>query len=148
MAVDTKAWQSMIDSAKNGNLSVKFNDSVSVNAEEFVYIERDCQAMKDEIQALQRIATGISKREVWGLGESSDWIKSAPILVARLRAKAQGAADGNDVHSILQQHYDVIDKIQELHRTIAQKYTEADSAFSSKYNELMASLPQGFQGQK
>lgn len=143
-----RPMQGLIDAAKNGELSVSFNDDVYVNAEEFVKIERDCEAMKAEIERYQRIAQDISEREVWGLGEQSDWIKSAPILVSRFRTKAKGDENGNDVHTILQKHWDIIDGIQELHRQIAIRYQQSDQTFAAKYNELMASLPEGFQGAK
>lgn len=138
--------QGLIDAAKNGQLAVSFSDELYVNAEEFVYIERDCQAMKDQIKEYQRIAVNISNREVWGLGDRSDWIQCAPVLVGRFRAKAKGG--GNDVHSILQKHWDIIDGIQQLHREIANRYQQSDAEFAAKYDELMASVPQGFQGKK
>ncbi|MEU8894246.1 hypothetical protein AB0C65_00170 [Nocardia sp. NPDC048505] len=141
-----KKMQSYIDAAQNGQLSMKFNSGdVSVNAEEFVYIDRDCQAMKDKIRELQRIAQSIAKRDVWGLGDRSDWLLTAPMLVGRFRSKADGAKDGNDVNAILQKHFDIIEGIQELHKQIALRYVEADTTFAARYNELMASLPQGFQ---
>lgn len=136
----------LIDAAKNGQLSVSFNDNLYINAEEFVYIERDCEAMKGQIQEYQAIAQGIANREVWGLGEKSDWIQSAPILVDRFRTKARGDSGGNDVHTILQKHYDIVDGIQQLHREIANRYQQSDSEFASKYTELMASMSHGFQG--
>ena len=82
------------------------------------------------------------------MGEHSDWILSAPILVNRFRSKAKGSEDGNDVFAILQQHWNVIDSIQQLHKEIAQRYQQADTAFAARYSELMSTLPQGFQGQK
>lgn len=143
-----RPMQDLIDAASDGQLSVKLNNNVYVNAEEFVYIERDCQEMKDRIKEYQRTATNISERDIWGLGEKSDWIKSAPILVGRFRTKAKGSDDGNDVYAILQRHWDIIDSIQELHRKIAERYQQTDSEFASKYTELMASLPPGFQETK
>lgn len=141
-----RPMQGLIDAAKDGQLSVSFSDDLYVNVEEFVCIERDCQAMKDQIQEYQRVATSISDREVWGLGDRSDWIQSAPVLVSRFRSKAKGG--GNDVHSILQKHWDIIDGIQQLHREIANRYQQSDAEFAAKYNESMASVPQGFQGKK
>ncbi|WP_216914409.1 hypothetical protein [Nocardia noduli] len=143
-----KPMQALIDTAKSGQLSMSFSNNVFVNADEFVYIDRDCQAMKDEIRQLQRMAEVISERETWGLGEGAAWIRSAKILVGTFRSKAKGSADGNDVHAILQQHWEIIDSIQQLHKEIAQRYQQADTDFAARYNELMATLPQGFQGQK
>ncbi len=145
---DENPMKSLIDAAKNGQLSVSFNDDLYVNAEEFVYIERDCQAMKDQIKEYQRTAETIANREVWGLGDRSDWILSGPTLVGRFRTKAKGDAGGNDVYTILQKHWDIIDGIQQTHREIALRYQQSDAEFAAKYNELMASVPQGFQGKK
>ncbi|MFC4123590.1 hypothetical protein [Nocardia rhizosphaerae] len=140
--------QGLIESAKNGQLSVSFNDNVYVNVEEFVLIERDCEAMKDQIKLYQGLARDISNREVWGLGDRSDWIISTPDLVGKFRSKAQGDPGGNDVHSILQKHWEIVDGIQQLHREIANRYQQADAEFAAKYTELMASVPQGFQGKQ
>ncbi|WP_109528977.1 MULTISPECIES: hypothetical protein [Nocardia] len=143
-----KPMQALIDNARSGQLSMSFNDNIYVNAEEFVYIDRDCEAMKTKIQQLQAVAEGISGRETWGLGESAEWIRSAKILVGTFRTKAKGADNGNDVFAILEQHYAIIDSIQQLHKEIAQRYLQADTDFAARYNELMATLPQGFQGKK
>ncbi|MGY0503335.1 hypothetical protein ACWZHB_33020 [Nocardia sp. FBN12] len=143
-----KPMQGLIDAAKNGQLTVSFSDDLYVNVEEFVYIERDCQAMKDQIKMYQGVAQDISNREVWGLGEQSDWIKSTSLLVGRFRAKAKGDAGGNDVYAILQKHWDIIDGIQQLHREVANRYQQSDTEFAAKYTELMESAPHGFQARK
>ncbi|WP_280381548.1 hypothetical protein [Nocardia wallacei] len=136
---------SLVKDAESGNLTVSFSDKVVVNADEFVYIERDCQAFKDEIQQLQRIAQTISRREHWGLGETTDGLKSAATVVGWFRGKAQivdpAKDSANNVWDILQQHYDIVDEIQTLHRTIAQNYMSTDQEFAARYNELMANTP-------
>ncbi|MEV4239063.1 hypothetical protein AB0J47_28230 [Nocardia sp. NPDC049737] len=133
-----------IKDAQDGKLTVSFSDDVRVNADEFVYIERDCEAFKEEIRDLQRIAQSISDREHWGLGETTDGMTSAATLVARFRGKAKivnPATDtDNNVYDILQQHYQIVDDIQNLHRTIAQKYVEQDQEFAARYNELKANV--------
>ncbi|WP_327099238.1 hypothetical protein OIE68_10810 [Nocardia vinacea] len=133
-----------IKDAQDGKLTVSFSNEVRVNADEFVYIERDCQAFKDEIQALQTIAHRISDRKNWGLGEATDGMTSASTLVARFRGKAKivnPATDSdNNVFDILQQHYQIVDDIQNLHRAIAQKYVEQDQEFAARYNELKANV--------
>ncbi|WP_433755521.1 hypothetical protein [Nocardia sp. CA-135398] len=135
---------SVIKDAQEGNLTVSFSNEVRVNAAEFVYIERDCEAFKEEIKNLQRIAQNISRREHWGLGETTDGMTSAATLVARFRGKAKivnTATDtDNNVYDILQQHYQIVDDIQNLHRTIAQKYMEQDEKFAAHYNELTANV--------
>ncbi|MEV4127779.1 hypothetical protein [Nocardia sp. NPDC049707] len=133
---------SAIKDAQDGKLTVSFSNEVRVNADEFVYIERDCEAFKEEIRDLQRIAEKISHRENWGLGETTDGMSSANTLVARFRGKAKivdPAKDSdNNVFDILAQHYQIVDEIQNLHRTIAQKYVEQDQEFAARYNELKA----------
>ncbi|MEV2224538.1 hypothetical protein AB0E01_32330 [Nocardia vinacea] len=133
---------SAIKDAQDGKLTVSFSNEVRVNAAEFVYIERDCQAFKDEIGRLQQIAQGISHREHWGLGETTEGMTSAATLVTRFRGKAKivdPATDSdNNVFDILQQHYQIVDDIQNLHHAIAQKYVEQDEKFAAAYNELKA----------
>ncbi|OXR39635.1 hypothetical protein B7C42_08298 [Nocardia cerradoensis] len=136
---------SSLTDANNGKLTVGFSDNIRVNADEFVYIERDCQAFKEEIQDLQQMAQTISRREHWGLGETTEGLESAKILVGWFRGKAKivdATRDtSNNVYDILQQHYDIVDQIQQLHRTIAQKYVETDQEFAAEYNALMANTP-------
>lgn len=144
-----RPFQSQIDAANEGQLSMSFSGDVRLNAEEFVYLDRDCQAMKDKIRELQEITDRIADREVWGLGEApTSWIKSGKVLVKRFRDKANGDESGNSAHAILERHYVIVDGIQELHRVIAQRYLDTDSEFASRYNEVMASAPQGFQGKQ
>ncbi|MEU4312872.1 hypothetical protein [Nocardia sp. NPDC024068] len=135
----------LLTEAREGRLSVNLGsgspDSVRVNAEEFVYMERDCEGFKLLIRALQRLARDIYNRERWDLGEGAGNLPSAQTLVGRFRTKAQNAGDGNDVHAILEQHYVIVEDIQELHRVIAQRYMETDEAFAGRYNELMAGAP-------
>lgn len=137
--------EDLLTEAREGRLSVNLGagspDAVRVNAEEFVYMERDCEGFKLLIQALQRMARNIFEREQWDLGETSDGLSSAAVLVNRFRTKAQNAEDGNDVHAILEQHYRIVEDIQELHRVIAQQYMETDETFAARYNELMAGAP-------
>ncbi|WP_280482409.1 hypothetical protein [Nocardia cyriacigeorgica] len=149
MTQDNKRpMQDIIDAAKDGQMTVSFNDNIRVNAEEFVYIERDCIAMKDKIRELQTIAKNISGRGKWGLGEGVDWIKTGSSLVTTFRGKAQGDLTDNNVHDILERHYQIVDSIQELHRTIAERYQQTDSSFAAEYNQAQASIPHGLQGKK
>lgn len=138
--------EGLLTAAREGQLSVNLGagastDSVRMNAEEFVYIERDCEGFKLLIQELQITAEEIWKRERWDIGEGSDDLHSAKTLVNRFRHKAKGSGDGNDVFAILEQHYQIVVDIQELHRAIAQRYMATDDAFAARYNELMASAP-------
>lgn len=137
--------EDLLIEAREGRLLVNLGtgsaDAVRVNAEEFVYMERDCEGFKLLIRELQSIAQDIFKRERWDLGETSEGLSSAAVLVSRFRSKAQNAEDGNDIHAILEQHYRIVEDIQELHRVIAHRYMETDEAFAGRYNELMAGAP-------
>ena len=119
-------------------------NEVRVNADEFVYIEHDRKAFEKEIRDLQQIAVAISDRKHWGLGETTDGMTSAATLLARFRGKAKivnpATDSANNVFDILQQHYEIVDDIQTLHRTIAQKYIEQDQEFAARYNELTVNV--------
>lgn len=149
MADDSKPTQSgplasLITQAQNGNLSVNFSPDVVVNADEFVYIERDCKAFKEEIRALQRIAQAISQLPNWGLGESTDGLTSAKTLISRFRSKAKSAGlstDSDDnIFDILDTHYKIIDDLETLHHTIAQQFCQQDEKFAAEYKRLNANL--------
>ena len=143
MAGETPS-SSLIEQARSGDLTVSFSNRVVVDADEFVYIERDCQAFKDRIRTLQTIAQRLADRENWGLGESNPRLKSAQTVVGSYRAKAGSSAGelfDTNVYDILQQHYQIVDDIQILHRTIAQKYRDQDAAFAAEYDRLSANLP-------
>ncbi|WP_084525179.1 hypothetical protein [Nocardia vaccinii] len=147
MADDSKPTgplASLITEAQNGSLSVKFSPDVMVNADEFVYIERDCKAFKDEIVVLQGLAEAIARLPHWGLGESTDGLTSANTLVSRFRSKAKSvglSTDSNDnLYDILDQHYKIIDDLQTLHHTIAQQYCQQDEKFAAEYKRLNANL--------
>ncbi|AVH20637.1 hypothetical protein [Nocardia cyriacigeorgica] len=143
-----RPMQDIIDAAKDGQVSLSFNESIRVNAEEFVYIERDCEAMKNKIRDLQTLAKDISGRQKWGLGEGVEWIKTGGTLVSWFRGKAEGDPSGNTVYAILERHYQIVDSIQELHRAIAERYQQTDSSFAAEYNQAQASIPHGLQGKK
>ncbi|NEW50978.1 hypothetical protein GV794_08645 [Nocardia cyriacigeorgica] len=129
----------MITDAAEGRLSVQLNGDIRVNAEEFVYIDRDCTAFKDLIRELQTIAEEVSNQEKWGLGEDQEKLTSAQLLIARFREKAKGS--DNSVHTVLEEHYKVVDEIQQLHKAIAQRYIDTDETFAARYNQLTAELP-------
>ncbi|TLG12207.1 hypothetical protein FEK35_11935 [Nocardia cyriacigeorgica] len=141
MSVDTPqpSLAGLITDASEGRLSVQLNGDVRANAEEFVYIERDCEAFKTLIRDLQAIALEISDQEKWGLGEDQDPLSSASILVSRFREKAKGS--DNSIYSILEEHYKIVDEIQQLHKAIAQRYIDTDETFAARYNQLTAELP-------
>ncbi|MFE6925084.1 hypothetical protein ACFVAV_28970 [Nocardia sp. NPDC057663] len=137
--------ENLVQEAKNGGLSVSFSTDVRVNADEFVYMERDCEAFLDEINNLQRQARGIANREKWGLGETTEGLTSASTVVGWFRGKAGkvGAStdSDNNLEDILQQHYNIVADIRDLHREIAKRYMATDEEFAARYNELSANVP-------
>lgn len=141
---DSTPLDGLIEQAKSGGLSVSFSDQVVVNADEFVYIERDCEAFKEKIRELQQLAQKIADREYWGLGEDKDGLKSAKTLVDSFRKKAGGGSGSfqTNVKDVLEEHYKIVDDIQILHRVIAQKYRDQDAAFAAEYDRLMADMPE------
>ncbi len=108
-------------------------------------MERDCEAFLDEIEGLQRRAQAIAKREKWGLGEQTGGLTSATTVVDRFRSKAgtsgRASDSDNNLHSILQQHLDIVVDIRDLHREIAKRYMATDEEFAARYNELSANVP-------
>ncbi|MBF6481088.1 hypothetical protein IU408_23495, partial [Nocardia cyriacigeorgica] len=44
-------------------------------------------------------------------------------------------------YSILEEHYKIVDEIQQLHKAIAQRYIDTDETFAARYNQLVAELP-------
>lgn len=135
---------SLITQVQGGNLSVSFSADVVVNADEFAYIERDCEAFKSEIRKLQNITNLIIQLPNWGLGESTPGLTSANTVVSRFRSKAQKANlpydSDNNIHDILDQHYKIIDDLQTLHHAIAQQYCQKDEEFAAEYNKLKANM--------
>ncbi|RMI35074.1 hypothetical protein [Nocardia stercoris] len=135
----------LIQEARNGSLTVSFGSDLTVNADEFAYIERDCQAFMDQIRSMQQIAKRISDQTYWGLGEKTDGLDSAKAVVSWFRGKAAIADPtrdtANNVWDILEQHYQIIKDIRDLHHTIAQKYVESDAEFAAEYNRIKANMP-------
>ena len=78
----------LITEAQEGRLAVNFSADVRLNAEEFFYIDRDCNAFKEFIQGIQQTAKDISEQKHWGLGEDQDILPSAKVMVDWFRSKA------------------------------------------------------------
>ncbi|MQY20442.1 hypothetical protein [Nocardia macrotermitis] len=135
---------SLITAAQNGQLSVSYSTDVTVNADEFALIERDCVAMKAELRKLQVQAQSISDQSNWGLGENEDRLISAKTLVPRLRSKAakvNSSDSDNNLFDIFQKHYRIVDDYQNLHKEIAQQYCAQDEQFAAEYRKLLANAP-------
>lgn len=135
----------LISEAQDGRLTVNYNADVRLNAEEFAYIDRDCKAFKQLITTMQQTAQDISDQEHWGLGEDQDILPSAKVMVDWFRSKAAQVdtekGSDNNVYDILEEHYRIVDDIQTLHHTIAQKLIDTDQEFAAHYNEISANPP-------
>ncbi|WP_433662994.1 hypothetical protein ACQPW1_13145 [Nocardia sp. CA-128927] len=126
----------ILTEAREGRLGIE------MKAEDFVYIDRDCQYFKEAIREIQRSADAIYRQDRWGLGETEDKMVSAQTLVDRFRKKANQAADGNSVWQIMEEHYRIVEDIQEVHRVIRERMMQADSNFASEFTYLNETLPQ------
>ncbi|WP_280415522.1 hypothetical protein [Nocardia carnea] len=126
----------MLAAANEGQVTVQ------MSPEEFIYLDRDCETFKLAIQQVQGSAEQISQMEHWGLGEANDDLYSARAMVGRYKVKAKGAPDGNGVWEIMEQHYLIVEDIQNVYRTIRDRIMQADSEWAAAYNSLSATLPE------
>ncbi|WP_433578687.1 hypothetical protein [Nocardia brasiliensis] len=126
----------IITEAHEGRLAIK------LRAEDFVYIDRDCDYFKNAIRMIQSIMIDVANEDFWGLGEKNEKMVSARTLVQRFQKKADGAADGNSVYAIMEQHYKIVDDIQEVHRVVRERMMQADSTFAQEFTHLNETLPQ------
>ncbi|MGI5216992.1 hypothetical protein [Nocardia sp. CA-290969] len=126
----------LLNAANEGQVSVQ------MTPEEFIYLDRDCETFKLAIRDIQRKAEQISQQDHWGLGEANDSLISARAMVGRYKVKAKGAPDGNAVWEIMEQHYLIVEDIQNVYRTIRDRIIEADSEWAAAYSSVSASLPE------
>lgn len=135
----------LITEAQEGKLTLTYNAGVRLNAEEFFYIDRDCSDFKQFIRAQQQVAQDISDQKHWGIGEDQDILPSAKVMVHWFRSKAakidSGKDSDNNVRDLLEEHYKIVDDIQTLHHTIAQRLIDTDQEFAARYNEISANPP-------
>ncbi|WP_433727624.1 hypothetical protein ACQP0C_36635 [Nocardia sp. CA-129566] len=147
MANDDKSISSplanLITEAREGRLTIR------MDLERFVYIDRDCEYFKLQIQDIQTTMTRISGQEKWDLGEhfpkqgDRDLI-SAKTMVSRWQMKSKGAGDNSDnsVYAVMESHYKVIEDFQTLFRTVRERITGVDTDQAARYKDLEANLPQ------
>ncbi|WP_280399217.1 hypothetical protein [Nocardia carnea] len=128
--------KNLITEAQEGRMSV------TLKPEEFVNIDRDCIRFLDLIDAMRRKAEAIGDTEPknWGLGADNPLLTSAQTLVARFREKGKNAPDKNDVYSILEENYKIIEDIQTVHKIILDRYMQADTAFADAVRQYEGSL--------
>ncbi|WP_245746139.1 hypothetical protein [Nocardia altamirensis] len=135
-ATSPRPMANVLTEAREGRLGI------AMTAEDFVYIDRDCQYFKDTILAVQRTADAIHRQDNWGLGEKEGKMVSAQTLVGRFRSKANNAGDGNSVWQIMEQHYKIVEDIQEVHRVVRERMMQSDSNFAAEFNHLNETLPE------
>ncbi|MEU1994671.1 hypothetical protein ABZ511_09500 [Nocardia gamkensis] len=126
----------VLNAAREGQLGIQ------MSAEDFVYIDRDCEYFKIAIRSIQRSMDFVSRQPHWGLGEGNDDLVSGKTLVDRFKEKARGAKDLNSVHQIMEDHYRIVEDIQEVHRLARDRIMQADSDFAADFNRLNATLPE------
>lgn len=131
----SRPMANLLNAAREGQVSVE------LTPEDFVYIDRDCQFFKDAIRDIQEVADTIHRQDHWGLGEQEDRLVSATTLVDRFRKKANQAEDGNSVWQIMEEHHQIVEDIQEVHRLVRERMMQADSAFAAEFNHLSDTLP-------
>ncbi|MGQ4617318.1 hypothetical protein [Nocardia sp. R7R-8] len=129
----------LINEARDGRLAVR------MDPEQFVYVDRDCEFFKGRIRDIQRIMTDISRMEDWGLGEhyhgnSGKELVSGKTMVKRYREKARGSQNG--AYEVMESHLQVVEDIQNLFRTIRDRYAQQDADWAARYRDLESSLPQ------
>ncbi|MFR9767367.1 hypothetical protein [Nocardia sp. SC052] len=126
----------MISAAQEGQFSVE------MKAEDFIYLDRDCDYFKDNIRDIQSIMNEVARQPHWGLGEQADGMVSAQTLVDRFKKKANLADDRNSVSEILDDHYRIVEDIQQTYRIVRDRMMQADSEFAAEFNRLNTTLPE------
>ncbi|WP_278264183.1 hypothetical protein [Nocardia sp. AG03] len=131
-----RPFENLIAEAREGRMSVRMEPG------EFVNIDRDCERFKLLIDSMRENAKAIAETEPknWGIGAENPLLTSAATMVSWFRDKAKGANPGNDVYSILNEHYKIVEDIQTVHRLIMDRYIESDAEFASKVRSLQESL--------
>ncbi|MEU4344385.1 hypothetical protein AB0H00_24505 [Nocardia sp. NPDC023852] len=125
----------LVTAAREGNVTVH------MTPEDFVYIDRDCEYFKRTIRRIQTTMDEVARQPHWGLGENNSDMVSAYTLVDRFRNKAKGAGDNNSVYAVMEDHYRIVEDIQETYKIVRDRMTQADSDFAAEYNRLNTTLP-------
>lgn len=118
----------LIEQAKTGALSLKADPAA------FIALEKACTERKAQIRDIQRLLRSIHQQEVWGLGERSDLLTSAQIMVRRFRDKAMTGP--NNAYDTLEDHFRVATELQALFQSIRERYEQADAEFAARFKEL------------
>ncbi|MFE3546477.1 hypothetical protein ACFXK0_26235 [Nocardia sp. NPDC059177] len=131
----------LITEAKNGSLTVR------MDPEEFAKIEYECAAFQATIKQIQTKIDDVSKLQTWGFGDhAGSQLTSATTMAERFRKKSKGQEDGNDFHTVLQEHWDAVEDIRLLHVAIRDRYIAEDESFAARFTaetERLDQLPGG-----
>ncbi|MFI6212882.1 hypothetical protein ACIBCD_12880 [Nocardia brasiliensis] len=140
MADDTtpapRPMANLISAARDGYATV------TMKPEEFVYIDRDCEFFKGAIRQIQGLAEQVSRQPTWGLGENTEKMVSGRTVVDRFKEKAKESKDSNDVYAIMEQHYKIVEDIQQAYHEVRERMMQADSEFAASFTRLNETLPQ------
>ncbi|MGW4844040.1 hypothetical protein [Nocardia brasiliensis] len=140
MADDTtpapRPMANLISAARDGYAAV------TMKPEEFVYIDRDCEFFKGAIRQIQGLAEQVSRQPTWGLGENTEKMVSGRTVVDRFKEKAKESKDSNDVYAIMEQHYKIVEDIQQAYHEVRKRMMQADSEFAASFTRLNETLPE------
>lgn len=122
------AFGPLIERAQTGSLSLNADPAA------FFALEQACADSLAQIERIQQLLRGIYEHESWGLGERSEVLTSAQILVRRFREKAMNGP--NNAFDTLAGHYRAVSDLQTLFRTIRASYEETDAEFAARFRQL------------
>ncbi len=141
-----RPFAAMISEAKAGNINVR------MDLEQFVYLDRDCEAMLKRITAVQTIMDQVSQAQHWGLGEdyrSSDGkvLISGQKVVEWFKTKSKDPSDcesntaSNSVWAVMESHRLAVEDIRTTYREIRKRITDSDTEAAARYKHLEETLP-------
>ncbi len=138
----THPLANMINEAKAGNIKVR------MDLDQFVYLDRDCQTLLDNIALIKNRADAISRQAHWGLGEGfhdgdKELISGQKVVEwYRQKGRAENDNTDNSLYAIMVAHEQIVRDIQQTYQEIRKQITDHDTEQAAKYNQLMSSLPQ------
>ncbi|MFC9897988.1 hypothetical protein ACFVMC_30215 [Nocardia sp. NPDC127579] len=115
---------------------------VWMDPEQFARIEYECNSFKRVIEEISAEMRSISEIAVWGFGDDSYDLTSAPVMAARFRGKAAGHETGDDFVSVLAEHLSVVEEIRTLHALARERYLAQDAELAARFRAELARLDQ------
>ncbi|MFI9509251.1 hypothetical protein [Nocardia sp. NPDC052566] len=113
-----------------------------MDPEEFAKIDYECEKFKLVIQDIQQDMREISEIATWGIGDhTGSQLTSAPTMAKRFREKAMGGSD--DYHTVLEEHYKIVEDIRVLHEVMRDRYIATDADWAARFRAQLTSLQQG-----